>query len=361
MSDAPRDPTAGLLALLCVGALIVTSSWIVRPFAAPAIWAVTIAVVTWPWMLGIERRLTRKRALTTTLMVLLLVLLVTLPLLLAAGVLVANAGAIAEGVRWAVDVRIGPAPAWLADVPLLGASLASWWNDTAATGMDGMRSRLVPYAGGLTSWFLGRLGTVGFLAVQFALTLLFTAFFYLHGEALAAAALRLGRRLGGSRGQALVLLAARTIRAVALGVVLTAAIQSLLGGLGIAVAGVPFAGVVTAVLFVFCIAQIGMLLPLMLIVAWVWWQGSVGTAAILFVWSLAASLIDQLLRPLLVNRGIHLPLLLIFVGVVGGLVAFGLLGLFVGPVILAVAYTLLRSWMDDPMPPTGRPDPSTAD
>jgi len=124
-----------------------------------------------------------------------------------------------------------------------------------------------------------------------------------------------------------------------------------LGGLGLAAAGDPFAGFITAVLLVLCIAQIGMLVVLIPAVIWVFWSGDLAWGIFLLVWSIAASMLDTVLRPVLVSRSADLPLLLIFVGVIGGFVAFGLLGIFVGPVVLAVAYTFLKTWIDQPSAP----------
>ena len=194
-------------------------------------------------------------------------------------------------------------------------------------------------------------GSGGYLAVQTLLTLVLAAFMYANGEAAHGIVQRLGNRLAGKRGEALVHLSAQAIRGVALGVVVTAIVQAALGGLGLVVTGVPFAGILTALLFVVCVAQIGMLVVLIPAVAWVYWSGHPGWGTALLVWSLAASLVDTVLRPYLVRRSADLPLLLIFVGVVGGLIAFGLIGIFVGPVILAVTYTLLMAWIDHPVTP----------
>ena len=120
-----------------------------------------------------------------------------------------------------------------------------------------------------------------------------------------------------------------------------------------AAAGVPFAGLLTAVLFMLCIAQIGMLVVLLPAVLWIYWSGDPAWGTFLLVWSIAASLLDTVLRPILVRRSARLPLLLIFIGVIGGLVALGPLGIFVGPVVLAVAYTLLVTWMEQVPPPVG--------
>lgn len=354
----PRDLTRTLLGVLCVGALIIASFWIVRPFVAAAIWAMTIVVVTWPALLRLQRSFWNSRALAITAMMLFLVLLFAVPLLLAVVAVVSNADEIADRFRILSGYRIPSSPLWIAQLPMVGGRIASAWDDAAASGIEGLWARLLPYAGSVTTWFVAEAGSLGFLALQFLLTLVLAAFMYAHGEAAAAASLRLGRRLGGRHGEDLIHLAGQAIRGVALGVGLTAAVQAALGGAGLAVAGVPFAGLLTVLLFVLCVSQIGMLLVLLPAVGWVYWEGHVLWGTVLLVWSLAASLLDTVLRPVLVRRTADLPMLLIFVGVIGGLVAFGAIGIFVGPVVLAVAYTLLLTWMDlKPMPLDGNSQP----
>jgi len=118
-----------------------------------------------------------------------------------------------------------------------------------------------------------------------------------------------------------------------------------LGGLGLALAGVPFPAVLTAVMFMLCIAQLGPLPVLVPAVIWLYWTGETMWGTLLVIWSILLSTMDSIVRPLLIRRGAHLPVLLLLAGVVGGLIAFGLVGIFLGPVVLAVAYTLLLSWM----------------
>jgi len=132
---------------------------------------------------------------------------------------------------------------------------------------------------------------------------------------------------------------------VALGVAVTAVVQAVLGGIGLVVAGVPLAGFLTALMFVLAVAQIGAGPVLLLAVAWLYWSGDRWTAMAFLVWALFVISIDNVLRPLLIKRGADLPLVLIFAGVIGGLLAFGVVGLFVGPVVLAVAYTELSAWV----------------
>ncbi len=134
---------------------------------------------------------------------------------------------------------------------------------------------------------------------------------------------------------------------VALGVVVTAIAHSLLGGISLAVVGIPFATVLTAVMFILCLAQVGPGLVLLPAVAWMYWSGEIVWGTVLVGFSVVTLTMDSFLRPLLIRRGADLPMLLILAGVIGGLIAFGLLGIFVGPTVLAVAYTLLNAWIDE--------------
>jgi predicted PurR-regulated permease PerM len=157
---------------------------------------------------------------------------------------------------------------------------------------------------------------------------------------------RFGRRLAGQGGENAVVLASQTIRGVALGVVVTALAQTVFSGLGLVIAGVPFAGVLTGAMLLLSIAQIGVVPVLGCAVAWLYWSGESGWGTFLLVWTIVAGTMDNFLRPILIRKGADLPLLLVFAGVVGGLLAFGLIGIFVGPVVLAVADALLNAWID---------------
>jgi predicted PurR-regulated permease PerM len=120
-----------------------------------------------------------------------------------------------------------------------------------------------------------------------------------------------------------------------------------LGGIGLAIAGVPLAPVLTALMFMLCIAQLGPILVLVPAVVWMYWSGDNAWATFLLVWTLIVGSLDNFLRPFLIKKGADLPLLLIFAGVIGGMLTLGLVGIFVGPVVLAVAYTLIDAWVDD--------------
>ena len=183
------------------------------------------------------------------------------------------------------------------------------------------------------------------LLVQFVLIVILSAVLYAGGESWAGWMRGFARKLADERGDRMVVLAGQAIRGVALGVVVTALVQSVLGGIGLAVAGVPFAAVLTAIMFALCIAQLGPIIVLGGATVWAYTSLGTGWGTFLLVWTLVVGTLDNFLRPILIRRGADLPLLLIFAGVIGGLVAFGVVGIFVGPVVLAVAYTLLDDWV----------------
>jgi predicted PurR-regulated permease PerM len=177
------------------------------------------------------------------------------------------------------------------------------------------------------------------------LTVVLLAILYAHGETAARGALAFAHRLGGETGERTILLAGQAIRSVALGVVLTALVQAVLAGVGLWVCGVPHPGLLTAAIFILGIAQLGPVPVLVPAVAWLYWTESGGWATALLIWSVPVAALDNIVRPLLIRRGVQLPILLIIAGVIGGLISFGVVGLFVGPVVLAATYTLAVDWV----------------
>ena len=193
-------------------------------------------------------------------------------------------------------------------------------------------------------------GSAGGLFVHLLLTIAIAAVLYATGETAAAWCSRFGLRLAGSRGEQVVVLAGQAIRSVALGVVVTAIAQSLVAGIGLALAGVPRAGILSAVILMLCIAQLGPALVMVPAAIWLFATGATVPGIVVAVFTVMALTMDNFLRPFLIKRGADLPLLLILVGVIGGLLAFGLLGLFLGPVVLAITYTLLQNWIAEKDP-----------
>ncbi|WP_291995205.1 AI-2E family transporter YdiK [Candidatus Accumulibacter sp. ACC003] len=335
------------LAILFIGVLIAAAGWILKPFLPALIWATMVVVATWPVMRRVQRYLGNRRTPAVIVMTLLVLLVLVVPLSLAIATLVENSERIAGWGKYIANVEVPEPPHWVATVPLIGDRLVHGWDQLAAAGRTGIAAKIAPYAGNLTKWFVAEVGNFGLVLFQFLLTVALSAILYASGEHAAGEVRRFGRRLAGERGDGAVVLAAQAVRAVALGVGITALVQSILGGIGLAIAGVPLAAILTALMFMLCIAQLGPTLVLAPAVVWLYWSGDTGWGSFLLVWTLIVGTMDNFLRPLLIKQGADLPLLLILAGVIGGLLAFGLVGIFVGPVVLAVAYTLLEAWLAD--------------
>ncbi|MEN6320738.1 MAG: AI-2E family transporter YdiK [Syntrophaceae bacterium] len=340
------DLTRITLQVLWIGILIVASLWIMSPLLPSLIWAAMIVAATWPLMLKMEAWLWGKRSLAVAAMTIMMLLLFIIPFSLAIAVIIENADSITAWVKTLETKVIPPLPGWVTGIPIVGPKLAATW-ESAMTGPGSLSARLAPYAGKLLNWFLSQAGSIGVIAVQFILTMIIMAIFYAHGETASTGVIRFARRLGGNHGEEAAVLAAKTIRGVALGVVGTALIQAILAGIGMAIAGVPAVAVLTAVVFILCIAQLGPGFVLIPAVIWLYYSDQTAWGTILLIWSLFVGTIDNVLRPFLIRKGADLPLLLIFAGVIGGLITFGIAGLFIGPVVLAITYKLLAAWVED--------------
>ena len=346
-SHRPPDLIRQLLSVLTLLVLIGGSLWVMQPFVAPLIWAAMITVATWPTLLWLQRHLGNRRGLATLAMLLLLLLGLFVPLTLAIVTMVSHADEALEWLKGLDPSQMIDPPAWVASLPMVGERVAQAWRDTVQGGGAALAAKLTPYAGTLAKAALRQVGALGAVGLQFLLTVAICGVLYLQGEIGARGVTRFAHRLAGERGVRMVHLAAHAARGVALGVVVTAVAQAVLGGIGVAVAGVPGAMVLTTIMFLLTIAQIGPLPVLLSCCGWLLWSGHTGAAIGLLLWSGVVGTIDNLLRPWLIRKGADLPLLLIFAGVIGGLMAFGLLGIFIGPVVLAVTYTLMGSWMDE--------------
>jgi predicted PurR-regulated permease PerM len=349
------DLARGTIGVLAIVTLIALTVWVLQPFLASAIWASMIAIATWPMLMRLQGWLWGSRAAATTVMTFALLLLLVLPLTLLIGTIGANVDGLVD---WAATVRtftMPQPPDWLVRVPVVGEPIVDAWRRLADSRLADLAATVAPYVAAVIVWVAGALRGFAFLMLQFLLTVAIAAVMFAKGEHAAEALLKFGRRLAGDHGDHVIRLAGQAIRAVALGVVVTACAQAGLAGLGLLLAGIPFAPVLTAVALVFCIAQIGPMLVLAPAVAWLFWSGATGTAMLLMLWTLVVVALDNVLRPILMTRGADLPMLLMFSGVIGGLLAFGLIGIFVGPVVLAISYTLLGAWI------AAAPAPSHAD
>ena len=342
-----RDLTRVVLSVSAIATLIATTLWIVLPFATAFLWATVIVISTWRLLLSLQARLWGRRGMATAVLTVALLLVLLLPLGFSVGALVGN---IDQIVTWvgSLDKLVMPAPPeWLAHIPVVGTKLVDRWQFLAAQGPGSVTAQALPYARVFIRWFATQIGGAGAMILQFLMTVIICAVLYMKGESVGHGVRLFFTRLAGSNGDRVVLLAANSIRGVAVGIVVTAAVQVLIGGTGLVVTAVPGAWLLAAVMLFLCLAQLGPAPIMIPAVIWQFYTGATWAGCILTAFALVAMLIDNFLRPVLIRKGADLPLLLIFSGVIGGMISMGIMGIFLGPVILAVTFDLLKAWVEN--------------
>src|SRR5262245_56752147 len=321
----PTDLTHATLSILFLSLLVIATFWVLSPFLTAILWAIIICVATWPILIRLEKFLGGRRRLAVAIMIAMILLLVFAPVTLALITIVNHAQNLPADIKSFETMTLPTPPAWLERLPFLGQRIAAIWTRFAALGPAVRSAELTPYVQAALQWFAGMAGSIGRTLLQFLLTTIISAFVLARGERIRDGILRFAARLAGAQGEETALLAGRTIRGVVLGVVGTAVIQAAIGGLGLFVTGVPAAGLLTAVLLFLCLAQLGPMFVLLPAALWLIWSGHTVSGVTLLVIGVVAGVLDNVIRPLLIKRGAaDLPLMLIFTGVLGGLVAFGI-------------------------------------
>ena len=332
------------LALLAVGAFI-----IIRPFISALLWAVVITYSTSGLYHNVERWLRGRRSFAAALLTLFVATVIVFPLVLVSVTLTENAAGLVGNVREALDSGIGPPPRWIDELPVVGAPLRDYWG-RIAVGEASLAGGIKPYVSVAGGWLLAILASVGGGILELLLSLVIAFFLYRDGTTAAARLYALSSRIGGERAAHALDVAGDTIKGVVYGIVGTNFIQGVLAAAGFWVAGVPGAfllGFLCFFLTTLPLAPTFVWLPSSL---WLFYSGSTGAAIGLAIWCfLIFNPLENILRPYLISRGSSLPILLILLGMLGGLAAFGLLGIFVGPTVLAVGYSLLLEWIE-PVP-----------
>ena len=361
MADDPRAPldvTHVTLSVAFLAFLAAATFWVLSPFLTSLLWATVISVAIWPVMIRLEAALGGRRGLTVAIVTAATLLVVFVPVTLALMTIVRNAHNVTTELGYLESIALPAAPPWLARIPFGGERLAAEWSRFAALDPQQRLAELTPYVQTALQWFVVKAGSVGMMLLQFLLTAIISAIVLVRGESVRDGLLQFAARLAGQQGREAALMAARAIRGVVLGVVVTALLQAAIGGVGLFIAGLPAAALLTAVMLFLCLAQLGPMLVLVPAVVWLYWSGSTGAGTTLLVITAITAGLDNVVRPWLIKRGANLPLVLIFAGVIGGLLAFGIIGLFIGPVVLTVAYTLLVAWVKEDLPARAAEEPA---
>jgi len=330
--------TLAALVLLLIGCVL-----IIRPFISALMWAAVLCFATWPIYTRLLKALKGRKTLAALVMSIGMVVTLLLPFVIIGVSLADNVKELTHVVQaWAADEPSKP-PQWLANVPVVGAKAAEYWTAMAADSgklLAKVRELLQPLSGALLRGGL-KLGAGLF---ELTLSVLIAFFFFRDGEA-AAKHLRWGvERIGGERGTQLLEVAGQTVRGVVHGILGTALAQGVMAGIGYLLAGVPGAALLALLTFFLSVVPMGP--PLIWIPAalWLFNQDRTGWGIFMIVWGIGVSSIDNVVKPWLISQGSDMPFLLILFGVLGGAIAFGFIGVFLGPTLLAVAFRLMQEW-----------------
>lgn len=337
-----------MIRIALIGGIIYGSLLLLSPIAGMLLWSVILAVAAYPLFALLRRRLHLYNALAASVLSLLMLVLLFVPVAVLGASIVETLDQYARYLLAGGALLPAP-PESLRDLPLVGARLYDFWLD-ASKNVHALLSAHVGQIASVGRWMAGIAAGVALELLQFATAIVVAGVVLAYSERLAQTAHRLAERIAGPRGRHFLGIAVSTIRNVANGVIGIALLQAALLGVGMVVAGIPFAGALTFVSLVLAIVQIGPNPVMIPVIIWAWSSLPAGVAAIYTAYTAPLLVFDNVLRPMVMARGLQTPMVIIVAGVICGTLAGGLIGLFVGPIVLAVFYDLVTAWLEAGQP-----------
>ena len=333
-----------IIRILVLGLLGTWCFILLRPFLAVVLWGAILAIALLPIFLSLKAFLGGRAKLAVTVITLLGIAIIVGPVSWIATVLVGNIQSFADSFAAGTLIVPNP-PEGVATWPLIGEPLNNLWQE-AAVNLGAVLSKFEPQLKGITKSLLLLSADMGLTILKFLLSLIIAAVFMLNAEVIQHGLTRFVKRLAPTQAQNFLQLAAATVRNVTRGVIGIALLQSLLIGIGLIVAGIPGAGLLALLCLFLTVIQIGPGLVVILTIIFAWSTMNTLGALLFTIWMIPAMLIDNILKPILMASGLPVPMLVIFIGVLGGTIAHGIIGLFVGPVILSLGYELMKEWVN---------------
>ena len=343
-----------VLLVLLAGCLLV-----LLPFVSALLWAVVLSVSSWPIYRRLLAFLGNRRALAAFLMTLAMVLIVLLPFVIVGLTLADNVNQLTDATkRWIENGPPAP-PDWLAKVPVVGQPAVEYWQglaaDTSKLGTEAQR-----FIEPLSAWLLQGGLVLGGGLIQLALSIFVAFFLFRDGIVVSGHLANVVERIAGEQGKHLLTVAGKTIRGVVYGILGTALLQAIVTGIGLLIAGVPGAALLALLTFFASVVPVvGTGLVWIPAALWLFHQGLTGWGIFMLIWGVGVANIDNFVKPWLISQGSDMPFILIFFGVVGGALAFGFIGVFLGPTLLAVGYRLVKEWISTRAETTPEPKPTT--
>lgn len=323
--------------------LLVWSFNIIAPFIPPIVWGIVIAIGTYPMCQWFIKKMNLSNALGTTLFTLLMILLLITPTVMLTGVLFEDAQTLAKNLE-SGTLNIPEPPDVVGDLPLIGDDLKDFWT-RASEDPKATLGQIEPQLKAIGKWMLKAAAGAGLGVLMFVFSIIIAGIFIAKADACNKAVLIICNRLVGERGDNMAALSHKIIQSVISGILGIALIQTLLAGMGFIAMGIPGAGFLSMICLVLAVVQIDILIILIPLSIYAFSFAGTGAAVAFLVWNVAVGLLNNILKPILLGRGVDAPMLVIFLGAIGGLLLSGILGLFIGPVVLVLGYTLFMDWL----------------
>ena len=317
----------------------------IKPFVTPIIWGVIIAVAIYPVYQRLLAALGDRQGLAATLYTVFFLIILIVPTVLLAGTLVESVKYLATGFGNGT-LAVPPPPESVGSWPIVGEPLVEFWSLASEYVKEALQ-QISPHLKVVGSWLLSTAGGTGLGILQFMVAIIISGFLLAKAKSGQHLALIIVKRFAGERGKQIIELVEATVRSVALGILGVAAIQAILAGLGFMVAGVPAAGLWALLCLLLSVVQIGILPVVIPIIIYVFNTADTFTAVVFLIWSVPVSLTDNILKPIFLSRGVKTPMAVIFIGAIGGFLASGIVGLFIGAVVLSLGYELFMNWVKE--------------
>jgi len=338
-----------LLPLLLLALLIALNVQLLLPFVGLLLWTVVLAICFYPLHCKLKGR-GISNWLSATIIGTLLVAVILIPTAIAAISAASSVPRLVEGLQ-SGERHIRPPPPAIDNIPIVGPKIHAAWTQ-ASTDMPAFAQKFGPQLNSFTRWLLGQAGGMFAAVMALVLAVIFAAITLAYSESARSFMLSVLARVTGNRarGEHYMSVIGGTVKSVANGVIGVAFVQALLCGIGFFVLGIPGAGILSLLAMVLGVLQVPVLIVTLPAIFYAFSAKTTAVAIIFTVWFVISGLSDAALKPLMIGHGLEVPMPVILLGVIGGVMAYGLVGLFIGAVLLAVGYVLFREWLGSPVP-----------
>ncbi|MGK7956388.1 MAG: AI-2E family transporter [Crocosphaera sp.] len=338
-----------IIRLFLIGLLLAWCFLLIRPFLGIILWGIILSIAIFPLYLWLKNRLGGKGKLAGVILTLLGVGVIIGPVSVIATIFVNNAQTFADKLATG-GLAVPPPPEGIETWPVIGDRVNRIW-ELASVNLASVLSQFQPQLEALTKNLLYLAANIGVVLLKFILSIIIAGILVINSERLSSRIRQVFLRITPKQGQEFLQLATATIRGVTRGIIGVSVLQSLLIGIGFMIGGIPFAGLLTLLCLVLAIIQIGPGLVVFPSIIFAWSTMGTLTALLFTIWMVPCTLVDNILKPILMSKGLPVPTIVILIGVLGGTLVHGILGLFIGPVILSLGYELLVAWVNQDVQP----------